>query len=309
MNRLVERWRGNEGRIALRKIIRALCKGGEFDRSLTPFGEYGELLDLRGAPLRGLNLVRNEVNRCTLHDADLSGADFTNCAIEKCVFQNVQFDEADLCGTVHRGNRFLNCSFIKTYFIQAGIGFDGNHFERCRFERATFTRCGCVRGEFDDCEFISCNLKGMDFSASSFVRSRFAGRVEDVWFRGGYGFPGEAEEFGAPRPNRMDHVSFTDALLWDPTFSDNCDLSTVAPPLDGKHIVVSGFREGLMRVVNAKAKWQGPVREKADLFCEVFRTHSLTQDWYIFNIENERERYGPAADPVLRILSDASTQA
>lgn len=78
-NETIGERRSDAGRKALKKIIRTLCKGGEFDRSLAPFGKHGELVDLRGAPLRSLNLVRNEINRLVFHDMDPSGADLVRC--------------------------------------------------------------------------------------------------------------------------------------------------------------------------------------------------------------------------------------
>jgi uncharacterized protein YjbI with pentapeptide repeats len=306
--RMTDRWLEPVAAEALKQAKKALGRG-KFDATTSPFGEGHAPWDWRYARVRGELLVRQELNKCDVRDIDFEGADFTNSAIERCRFENVRFDQADLSGTVHRGNVFVDCTFVGTWFLDAGFGYDGNHFERCKFERAKFRKASCVRGEFDECEFISCDLKGMDFNASSFARCRFAGKLEDVWFRGGYAYPSEQKSFGKARPNRMDHVSFRDAILVWPAFSHGCDLSTVAPPAGNDHKCYDRWQKRLDRIEEIRNMWNTDERKVAEAFLMTYRSPpDAPQNWYILNVNDLISQWGRQnADLLIRTLETALT--
>lgn len=304
--RLTDRWLEPAGADALKRAKRGLGRG-KFDPSTTPFGEGRPSWDWRYARIRSELLVRQEINDCSVRDIDFAEADFTNCVIEKSRFENVRFDWADLSGSVHRGNIYTDCSFVGTWFVQAGLGYDGNRFERCRFERSKFARAGCVRGEFDDCEFVSCDLKGMDFDASSFVRCRFAGKVEDVWFRGGYRHPDENKDYGKARPNRMERVSFREATLTWSTFSHRCDLSTVEIPQDGKHRRYDRWQARLRDLDSVRKSWDEQPKEAARiLVASCVSPADAPQDWYILNLDDMVEQWGEGSTKLILSALDGT---
>jgi fluoroquinolone resistance protein len=219
---LVSRWKKSaQASAALPGIIEALKSGGHLGAESSPFGRVGDLCDVRGLQVPdGMRILSRHVK-----DADFSWGFIRLAWIQNCVFENVRFDNATI-DTADHGNRFTGCSFVGTSF-QDGIGYRGSSYNNCRFEKVDFRRSVFTRADMNDCIFSDCKLKGVDFNASSFVNCMFEGKLEDVWFRGGFPLPVNVTDFGEPRPNRMQGVSFANASLWGITFSNGCDLSSV----------------------------------------------------------------------------------
>jgi hypothetical protein len=227
-----------------------------------------------------------------LRDYDFSGARFDSGWVENCVFENVRFDAADLSGLADHGNRFQQCVFDRTKFRVAVLGYKGTEYEGCRFSNADFSRTAFIRPEFNDCQFVNCKLRGVDFNASSFVDCTFEGLLQDVWFRGGYGFPGDPDEFGPARPNEMRNVSFANAELRDLHFSNHCDLSSVMLPLVGNYRRYSSWRTRLERVRELSKDWPSSDRAEAEAFVNSHMVHAQHQDSYLLNDEDLQGEVG-----------------
>ena len=266
-------------------VISALRTG----RASRPFGLTDEnRVDLRGIPIpEGTKL--DEVHLC---DYDLSGARLRSAWIENCVFENARFDGADLSGLADHGNRFSDCVFNKTKFIAAALGYKGTEYEGCRFSSANFSRAAFIRPEFNACRFVSCELKGADFNASSFADCTFEGLLRHVWFRGGYGFPGDVDTFGRPRPNRMANVSFANAELRDVHFSNHCDLSSVVLPLAGNYRRYSSWRSRLEHLRELSKGWPSSDRSEAEIFVRSHMVHAQGQDSYLVNCDDVKRGFG-----------------
>ena len=190
--------------VKVQEVIDLFQYGGILDKSYSPFGFINDKIDLRGFPLPSARPIRNY----RISHADFTEASFDNAWIEGCQFDDTIFDKAFFEGVRDHGNQFSNCSFIKTNFRCAGIGHKGTSYQNCLFEKCKFAKTGFVRAEYDNCIFNSCNLKGVDFNASSFNKCEFIGKLDDVWFRGGYGYQSFYDDFGIPRKNKMKNVSF-----------------------------------------------------------------------------------------------------
>ena len=76
-----------------------------------------------------------------------------------------------------------------------------------------------------------------------------------MWFRGGFPTESLKKEFGNAKQNKMLNVSFEDAILHDVTFSDNCDLSTVLFPKQGKYLFFDNWDEQLDMITTVPLKW------------------------------------------------------
>ena len=283
-----KRWESPQGLRALESILQLLRSGGRISGSSSPFGLSGLLADLKGIALPDYLNIKN----CTFENVDMSGAFIRGSRVEKCTFHNVKFDKADLRGMSDHGNDFKGCTFSSTCFQRAILGYDGTPYRNCVFEKSNFRGANLIRAEFDDCKFVSAKLKGVDFGASSFVNCSFAGKVEDVWFRGTFPLPSMIEDFGFPRRNRMESVSFAEASLLWMTFSNECDLSTVILPTNGEYRRYSDWPKSL-RVLKKKACELDPKsREEAMAFIDVCLVHAKTQDWFILNCEEVIENHG-----------------
>lgn len=289
---LTKRWK--------RSDVDELLLGLKHGRLREPFGATaGGLVDLRGVRLPDGTILRGlQFERC-----DLSQACMPNAWIEECHFDRVLFDDADLTGVRDHGNRFTGCRFAQTKCREAALGYRGSAYQNCGFDAVDYWHAIFIRAEFDDCEFIDCRLKGVDFNASSFVRCSFVGVLEDVWFRGGFALPSDSQEFGQARKNAMKHVSFEKAELHDITYSDHCDLSTVVVPSRGDYRLYSNWKNRLLRLKEATREWSTGDKQEAKVFLNSSFPHAQNQEWELLNCEDMRAEYGQGiGNRILRVL-------
>lgn len=266
-----------------------------------PFGSVDGRVDLRSLQLpEGLTISGLEVAEC-----DLSGAHLRSAWLEKCKFFGVRFDGADLSSISDHGNYFENCTFSRTKLREACLGYEGSKYLRCQFVGASFARAVFIRPEFDESTFVDCKLKGADFNASSFAECKFSGRLEDVWFRGGYGHPMDAREFGVARRNEMRSVSFADAELRDVTFSNGCDLGSVIVPARGNYRLYRAWGRRLS-ALQAKAQgWAPNDAQEAEVFVRSHAVHAAEQEWYLLNCDDLVREFGSdLAQQLARVLDE-----
>lgn len=286
-NQTALRWNSGEGASAHLRILRAI-QTNQFEGTHTPFGTVGSYYDMRGF---SIGTIRR-INACRFENVDFSEANFEHARIEGSSFSNVVFDRTNLRGLTDSGNRFDRCIFSHATFVGATVGLDGSRFLNCVFDHCNFRPASFVRPEFDRCKFSFCDLNGVDFNGSSFVETTFAGKLTNVWFRGGFAYASELDNFGRPRENAMLHVSLSDAELKWVTFSNHCDLSTVELPTDGKHLLYDRWESRLDEVKRSIESWQESDRLVAANYLRTFQAHAKSQEWYIVNSDEIVEQLG-----------------
>jgi fluoroquinolone resistance protein len=203
------------------------------------------------------------------------------------IFENVDFKEMS-----ERGNLFHKVNFSNCKFNKAGIGYEGSQYQQCLIEKSSFTKTVFIRGEFVNTQFVLCKLKGVDFNASSFEDCSFVGKLEDVWFRGGYAYVSDDENFGKAKKNQMRNVSFSDAILEGVNFSNGCDLSTIHLPITSNYILFNNWKIRLEHLKEVIKKWSISHRKEAEIFSSSYLVHAKTQDWFIVNIEELQRDFG-----------------
>jgi fluoroquinolone resistance protein len=189
-------------------------------------------------------------------------------------------------------NDFNNCLFLNSDFSFAAIGYRGSKYVDCVFDKCNFKKAIFIRAEFMRCKFIDCKLKGVDFNASSFEECAFVGKLEDVWFRGGFALASDIEDFGEAKKNRMKNVSFEDAHLYGLTFSNDCDLSTVTLPSDGKYFLFNNWRQRLEKLKKEVNNWPQIQRREGEIFANSCLVHAKTQNWYLLGFDDIQKDYG-----------------
>ncbi|WP_430909125.1 pentapeptide repeat-containing protein [Maribacter sp. 2-571] len=244
-------------------------------------GESVSELDFDNVKILKKELVQGTYEKGSIH----------NCWLENSLFREVTFIRTDFSHTSDHGNVFDTVNFKNCKLNRAAIGYDGSKYMNCVFENCNFTGAIFIRGEFDDCKFVNCKLKGVDFGASSFMNCSFEGKVMDVWFRGGYAASYGEKEFGKARANTMLNVSFEEAELEYPTFSNNCDLSTIRLPKKGNYHLFDKWPERLTFLKGEIESW--PEMEKKDAmdFIEAHMVHAKTQPWYAIGGRELEEDY------------------
>lgn len=285
---LQRRWIENRDANRLLDKVKLLFKnGGLLKKELSPFGLVNGLIDFRG-----LDLSRQGIQKIEIENADLSQSNFSSAIVEKSIFENVKFDLVDFRDLTDRGNCFRTVMFFNCKHDRAALGYEGTQYVSCRFEKSSFVKSVFIRSEFVNTQFIDCKLKGVDFNASSFEDCRFVGKLEDVWFRGGYAFPSDVATFGKAKKNQMQNVSFTDATLEGVDFSNDCDLSTIKIPRTGSYLLFDKWPDRLERLKTIVKEWPTSQRKEAEIFLNSHLVHAKTQNWSIINIEELQEEFG-----------------
>ncbi len=226
------------------------------------------------------------LKRYHVEKGDFTGSSFHDCWIEDCVFEGAYFEKTNFTEMTDHGNVFNDCDFIGCKFNNAVLGYKGTKFINCRFTNCNFTRTLFIRGEFVGAVFINCKMKGIDFNASSFEECIFEGELNDCWFRGGFSTQLEMKKFGIPKVNKMENVSLEKVDLIDLTFSNNCDLSTVKLNNNGSYLKFDKWLRRLDFLQERSIIFSEDERERVLFFVKIFRSHALSQDWYILNIND-----------------------
>lgn len=287
-NELVGRWKlSQESRSAQKNILERVQNTWLLSADHSPYGLVGNRIDFRGL----------DFSNAKISSADFEGIDFSTCSfrnswIEKSLFNNVTFGGCDLSEISDHGNRFHDCTFAQTNFNGAALGYLGSNYNKCNFERASFSKTVFVRAQFDESVFQNCKLKGVDFDASSFESCQFIGRVEDVWFRDGYGYKADEQRFGIPRKNRMNKVSFAEAELISPTFCGQCELTTIILPKTGHYVMIRNLLKAISYVENRTQDWIQLEKSEADIFIQAYTSQVTIQTEYIFNLNDLEKEHG-----------------
>jgi fluoroquinolone resistance protein len=255
----------------------------------SPFGRSeGDLIDFRGYPAHKI-LVKD----VTIKDIDLSYADFSSSWLEANRFENCLFVRTNFTDASDHGDIFDHCKFLYCKFKLAVLGYNGTRFRNCVFKECGFQKTNFIRPEFVNTDFINCRLKGIDFSGSSFEDCKFEGLLEDVWFRGTFAYQSYFKEFGRPKINRMENVSFENADLIDLTVSDGCDLSTVRLKKNGKYFKYDNWLKRLKVLEREIETWgTGEQKREAEKYVKVSMVHAQKQEWKILNLEDLERHYG-----------------
>lgn len=242
--------------------------------------------------------LANKYIRCNFYKSLFAHSD-TIYRIEGKAFIDSLF-----CGTIFKaaaehGNKFYNCIFDSVNFKEAIIGYGSSCYTNCTFKNVRFG--AFIKPQFKGCKFIDCNFYDVDFQASSFEHCAFIGKVENVWFRGGFPTDSLRREFGHAKPNIMLDVSFENAILHDVTFSDNCDLSTIVLPRQGRYVFFDNWDKQL-NIIKKKGITHQSATTKDNIisFVEIYKVHSDSQRYYILNTEDLLKEYSEKAVEIIK---------
>lgn len=282
------RWKTAEAAAATSVLVSELegHGGNVFKRS--PFGENGGFADFRGFPFHAASKIVQK----SFEGADCSGASFEGAWLQECVFRSVKLERANLREVKDHGNRFEDCSFAKASFVGAGLGYRQTVYSHCLFEETDFRKATFLAARFRSCRFEGAKLKGIDFYASSFMDCSFLGRLDNVWFRGGYPSPRDVAAFGDAEPNLMRDVSFVDAELIGVNFTGGCDLSTILLPKAGDYRLYGSWRARLLRLAEASSTWSAAEKKEAEIFVQSYLESSAQQGWMLLNVAEIAGEFG-----------------
>lgn len=283
---LKSRWLSNS--TALNKISQIITKGGELKKELSPFG----LLSNGYIDFRGIDLSKRRFAKMKIQNVDLSYSNFQDTWIEKSVFSNVLLEKTDFSGITDKDNVFNNVFFINCKLNNSGIGYRGTKYINCTFDNDNFSNAVFIRAEYNNSTFLNCNFKNIDFNASSFESCKFTGNLYGAWFRGGYTYPSDEKEFGFAKQNKMENVSFEEAILKGVNFSNECNLSTIILPKTGNYKLFNNWKCRLEKLKETIQTWPELEKKEGEIFINSYLVHAKTQEWFLLNIEEIQQDFG-----------------
>lgn len=295
----ISRWEFDEGNDFLNQIINKK-RTKKLIVNSSPFGKVNET----HYDLENIIFPENiDIKKIQFENVSFKKSRVNHTWIEKCVFENVIFDNFIFINSSDHGNEYINCSFKKTKFKGTNFGYDGTKFVDCVFKGSKFSKSSFIRAELYNCEFIECDLKGIDFNASFFKDCSFTGDLIDVWFHGNYTAKFYEQEFGKPKKkNKMENVSFENANLIDVYFTDDCDLSTVKIPKDGVYKIVNNLSDFLYALKISPNELNTNENRELKIFIEVLDVRKDTQKMYLFCYDSVKKSHGEnVADHILKI--------
>lgn len=300
---LKNRWRANSD--ALNNILNTAENGGYIGKRHSPF----EALTNDKNDLRGIDLSQKLIKNLSVENSDLSFSNFRSSRIENSVFKQIVFEKTDFSEISDVGNLFDNCLFLSCKFKNAGIGFDGSIYSNCLFKSSSFVNTVFIRSRFSSTKFINCKIDNIDFNASSFENCNFTGKLENVWFRGGFALASDKKEFGEPLENLMKNVSFENSVLVGVNFSNGCDLSTITLPKKGNYQLFKNWLEKLKYLENSIVKWDKSEKIEAEIFVRSYMVHAKNQNHFLINVEEIRDEFGIelASKIIEALLSEGET--
>lgn len=218
------RWESPEGRRVAEEVLARLVAGrelgglglGEVDgrtdlrgfpapvpRRLARFEhagwfieKLGDLVKLRGAVLRGLDLS----------GAFLDSFRFWDCVIEDCVLDNARCQDWRLWESQVTGTSLRGANLRRSVLGPWKQG-KGNAFSGADFTKADLRDCTWLTAVFTDCDFSAAKLDKVQFLRCGLVRCRFAGVLNEVLFDARVFDPEERE------PNHYEDIDMTAAVL------------------------------------------------------------------------------------------------
>lgn len=235
-------------------------------------------------------MFKNYLGKKIYKNIDINKS-FENARIDNYRFENCQFIKTKFIDVIEKSSNFCDCTFIDCDFTNSIIGYNNSRFTNCSFINPTFKNTNFICPEFIGCKF-KCDLKNIDFNASYFENVIFIGELKNIWFKGGFSSRQQEKDFGPSRKNSMLNVDFSQAVLNDLVFSDDCKLDTVVLPPDNKYIYIKRWREFLRELkIAAKGISDNFVKTELEVFSVSRGFHAEKQSEYIINIEDIQDEF------------------
>lgn len=260
---MIERWNSEPEWIDKRKEIQ--------NALVSPTGQLKYVKsDLRGLKIAWEDMRSPWIKGKIFEEIDFSYVDFSHCRIERCIFRKCIFRYTILANITEDRCEFSDCVFYKGK-MNGWIGLWGSLYKNVTFDQIKLSSIIMFYPDFENCQFINCNLRKTEFKGAILNHVEIIGIVSDVKFKGRYimnDIP-LPEYFDARRMYQLNPmvVDFSKAEITYCMFTDECDLTKVILPKDGKHYLM---------------KNKTLVKEYVNMFCEHLKDkEKIYLDWIL----------------------------
>lgn len=122
---------------------------------------------------------KNVFENCRFEKCTFDGAEWARCHFYQCVFQDCRVLNVQPGGSKFQGVSFVRCKVAGFNFgrLETALLFDVTIRDckilSCTFPRLDLTKSKFSSNEMDDCLFDDSDLRGLDFSGTSFGETHF----------------------------------------------------------------------------------------------------------------------------------------
>ncbi|WP_342552458.1 pentapeptide repeat-containing protein [Paenibacillus sp. FSL R7-0652] len=212
----------------------------------------------------------------TISETTVSNSNVGSPIFWSCTLHHLVFDTCDLTNArFFAGSTIDHCTFVRSDLRSVGIGKDEAVFTNCEFSSCDLRGMTLENAAFINCTFAKCRFNDRVLQAANLVNCTFTGKLVDITFEGN----GKQKLIANLENCILDGVRFV-----------GCDLTQCIPPKSKNHLYVEQVSA---RVKNALQK----IEHNADLSEDerkvlVRSLRKLEQtDQYIFNTAHMKKIY------------------
>lgn len=221
------------------------------------------------------DIVRYEntsISGATIKKSNIGSPIFFNCNI-----YNVTFDICDLTNArFFSGCTIEQCKFISSDLRAIGIAKDEAIFINCEFTSCDMRGMTIENAKFVDCVFTKCKFHDRILQISNVINCSFSGRLVDITFEGS----GKQKLI----------ANFENCMLEGVIFV-GCDLTQTTPPRLKNHYYIDHLSKRVKSaLINITSDQSLSTDEKKILLRKLRKLGNSEQ--YIFNINHMKKIYG-----------------
>lgn len=212
------------------------------------------------------------ISETTIINSNIGSPIFWSCHLHHLVFDTCDLTNARFFA----GSIIEHCTFIRSDLRSVGIGRDEAIFTNCEFSSCDMRGMTLENAMFIDCTFDKCKFNDRILQVANIVNCCFTGKLVDITFEG----------------NGIQKLiaNFENCILDGVRFV-GCDLTQCIPPKSKNHLYVEQLSR---RVKNALTKIDDDLdlsEEDRKVLVRSLRKLEHTEQ-YIFNTSHMKKIYG-----------------
>nr|WP_154890734.1 pentapeptide repeat-containing protein [Paenibacillus xylanexedens] len=219
-----------------------------------------------------LRYEHETISGTTVTNSNVGSPIFWNCTLHQLVFDTCDLTNARF----FEGSTVDQCTFIWSDLRSVGIGKNEAVFTNCEFTSCDMRGMTLENATFIDCTFVKCRFNDRVLQVANIVNCSFAGKLVDITFEGN----GKQKLIVNLENCILDGVRFV-----------GCDLTQCIPPKSKNHLYMEKVS---LRVKNALMKIDDDLDLSDDdrkvLIRSLRKLDGMEQ--YIFNTAHMKKIYG-----------------
>ncbi len=213
----------------------------------------------------------------SLHNSSITNSNIGSPLFFNCTLQGLTFENCDLNNTKFFADCTIEaCTFIRCDLRAVGIADNEAVFTNCEFISCDMRGMTLENATFIHCSFLKCKFNDRTLQAARMVNCTFTGKLVDITFEG--------------KGQQLLQVNLEQCTLNGVEFI-GCDLSECTPPKTKHHLYVDDMSKRAQQAVLHRDHEVTLSEDEQKML--VRRLRKLEQaKQYIFNIADMKKQYG-----------------